>query len=356
MACSLRWSCVVLAVVGFMPGCGGGNTIVDAGQEDAPSGLDAPRAEDAGELDGGAIDGGAVDAGAADAGDLDGAIADTSLPTDAGEADGGTPRTCGGVVGGVCLPTEYCALDALACGAGGVCTPRPTACPDVVSPVCGCDGTTYDNPCLANQAGIDYASRGPCPTTADCTVDVAFAEGSCAVEFGFAFTGTSCVRVRGCTCTGADCATLEATQAACLAAHDGCPCLPDVAFAEGACDLSFGWGWNGTTCVNISGCTCTGADCGSLAGSEATCLGRHDTCGPLAGTFACGPTLRCTGGLEYCEATSGGPIGAIRYACSPLPRTCRRAPTCATCFPRPGAGTTCTEGGAGELTVNIARP
>ncbi len=57
-----------------------------------------------------------------------------------------------------CNPQQYCqkqnCSDAL-----GSCMARPDVCPEVLSPVCGCDGQSYTNNCYAAQAGtsVDYA-------------------------------------------------------------------------------------------------------------------------------------------------------------------------------------------------------
>ena len=60
-----------------------------------------------------------------------------------------------------CIMSEYCASD-VSCDEPGECTPRPMVCPEVYDPVCGCNGTTYDNACLAAANGVRVESDGEC--------------------------------------------------------------------------------------------------------------------------------------------------------------------------------------------------
>ncbi len=78
--------------------------------------------------------------------------------------------------GGSCTENDQCGADEFCsrlfgeCGNPGKCEARPTDCLEhghpIVKPMCGCDGKTYDNVCLAALDGASIDHEGPCVTPA----------------------------------------------------------------------------------------------------------------------------------------------------------------------------------------------
>jgi hypothetical protein len=81
------------------------------------------------------------------------------------------PQACGSRGLGQCAEDSFCSFPPDAnCGradAPGTCAPKPEACTFVFDPVCGCDGQTYGNACIAASSGVSVEFPGECPASSD---------------------------------------------------------------------------------------------------------------------------------------------------------------------------------------------
>jgi hypothetical protein len=133
--------------------------------------------------------------------------------------------TCGTIAGLSCRDDQFCRYhdSAVACGGAdgtGSCEPRPNDCSAELAPVCGCDGITHGNRCLAERSGTDVAHLGAC---VDCGADDATPIGDCTAVIGARWTGSACDAISGCECTGSDCAIVSGrSDAECVDAHAEC--------------------------------------------------------------------------------------------------------------------------------------
>jgi hypothetical protein len=75
------------------------------------------------------------------------------------------PSVCGTIAGLGCDEGQFCDFGVGQCriaDAAGQCADVPELCPLIFNPVCGCDGRTYANSCVAQSAGVSIDHAGDC--------------------------------------------------------------------------------------------------------------------------------------------------------------------------------------------------
>lgn len=187
---------------------------------------------------------------------------------------------CGG--NGDCEDGLFCQFPDEVCSVYGTCAPKPAMCPPQFLPVCGCDGATYDNACLASQAETSVAFLGPCNPSNE---------------------GTPCVNNEMCE-DNAYCHFLDglcSDTGFCQELPEGCPEV-----YEPVC------GCDGTTYSN----SCSAASVGQSLLHVGACEDTSDEiCGGIAGV-ACDADSFCVKPDGSCEiADSQGVCEVVPDAC-----------------------------------------
>jgi hypothetical protein len=202
------------------------------------------------------------------------------------QACGGAAGTC--PTGEVCLrPLGECAADA-----EGICHPTPVACQGVINPVCGCDGVTYDNACVAAGAGATVDHEGECGEPEGCD----------------GLTGVTCPEGQFCK-------------------HADGACEADV---QGVCTEK------PLTCEPIDSkvCACGGIGFPNACYANAVGLNIANTgvCAPPPEPVACdGATGVTCPELEFCKHADGACAATVEGVCAEKPLTCEPVdnPVCA---------------------------
>ena len=143
-------------------------------------------------------------------------------------------RQGGACAGATCVPSplDSCAIGEVCAWSGcfppsaSTCVVRPSTCASSGTPTCGCDGSTYGNPCAALEAGFPLDHPGEC-TSLSCTPVCETVAG-----VGLAWRDP---------CTGDTICPADCTDCAPLCELSGTPmegwytlCLPDLA-RDGGC-------------------------------------------------------------------------------------------------------------------------
>jgi hypothetical protein len=189
--------------------------------------------------------------------------------------------SCGGEEQAACDDGEVCRIERGMCEelARGMCIERPS-CPTTIDPVCGCDGNTYDNACLALRAGITVEYTSACGSGRLC------GHGDLACQPG-----------EVCGIEADRCADLAAglAEGTCTPLPWECPPIDPVCGCDGktylnACAAAV----EGVTVASAGACTLCGGSAQEMCLDSEVCLIEPGRCDDLAPGFCIDPPEECS--------------------------------------------------------------
>jgi len=243
-----------------------------------------------------------------------------------GECDSET--ACGGTAGDTCGDDQFCNRPEGECAddAEGVCMDRPQVCPPILDPVCGCDGVTYENACVAHGAGVTISAQGECDQGALTCGGTA---------------GDTCTEDQYCELPEGECS--EDAEGTCAPKPMNC-----LSVFEPVC------GCDDVTYDNA----CFAASAGVNVASEGVCGLEPQSCGGTSGE-SCEDDQFCKREPGVCEMDAVG-------TCAPIPLLCPmlQAPVCGcdgmtyqnACFADSASVTVSHDGGCEQPAKPSRRP
>lgn len=176
----------------------------------------------------------------------------------------GNTYCCNASCGTCVAPGEGCT--AIACGTGGSGGGGGQAGGGGAGGAtfqCGAETCKPGQQCCGTECGGGFCADGelPCPPV-DCQPELC-GQGYCEA---------------GTFCCNSSCGTCVRPGESCTDEQCEPDCSPQRAAGYGDCDGYFGWAWTGTYCTMIGGCSCNGPDCDSLYLSEDDCWKAYGMC------------------------------------------------------------------------------
>ena len=166
-----------------------------------------------------------------------------------------------------------CDLNGLECEAASICgyTIYCEAIPVVCDayPVCPA-GTAEVLDCADNGSSCQYVTT--CGTTIACQEDVV----NC---LAIPVCPAGSQEVMACPPTSSSCQNISLCGTT-ISCQYGAACAPQDARGVGICAAIFGYAWNGSSCVGLGGCSCEGADCDEAYETSESCQAARSSCAP----------------------------------------------------------------------------